>query len=196
MKTIEIVSFSGCPMGEKVYQELVAVCSASAIEVSKTMLSTVDEAHEYGLFGTPTVKINRKYFQEENCLEKGLYCRLFDTKEGRRLYPDINEIVHCCLEGSFVRQEGGTPSPVDFSPVLLISRQCAFTKAAKNLWSRIGDELGVFPQVIDIDEQPGAAEAYSAVGVPCLVTSPSRNTYGIHFSHEEARHILSAGRAV
>ncbi len=76
-------------------------------------------------------------------------------------------------------------------PVLIISLDCAFCPPAKNLWSRIADEMGADLQVIVIEHDKEAQKRYGVSGVPCLVCGPDHKAYGLHYSHEEAKEILS-----
>jgi glutaredoxin len=76
-------------------------------------------------------------------------------------------------------------------PVLIISLECAFCPPAKNLWSRIADELGIDLQVIIVEKERGVQKRYGISGVPCLVCGPDKKAYGLHYSHEEAKDILS-----
>jgi glutaredoxin len=77
-------------------------------------------------------------------------------------------------------------------PVLIISLDCAFCPPAKNLWSRIADELGVDLQVIIIERDKEVLKKYGISGVPCLVCGPGKKAYGLHYSHEEAKEVLSS----
>lgn len=69
---------------------------------------------------------------------------------------------------------------------------CAFCPPAKNLWSRIADELEVDLQVIIIEQDGEALKRYGISGVPCLVCGPDKKAYGLHYTHAEAKKVLSS----
>lgn len=77
-------------------------------------------------------------------------------------------------------------------PVLIISLDCAFCPPAKNLWSRMADELGVDLRVLTIEKDNEVQKRYGISGVPCLVYGPEKRAYGLHYTHEEAKEVLSS----
>lgn len=194
MHLVEIITFSGCPTGERLYKELKKSCDAEKIDIKKTVLTSAEEASEYGLYGTPSIRVNGQNYQEENCRQKGVYCRLFDTESGKLGYPDVEDIIACCENSSRKNvAEKGREEKILY-PLLMISRSCAFTKAAKNLWSMLGDEVGGNVHTVDIEENNEVAQRLDIGGVPCLVTGPGKHYYGIHFTHSEAKTILFSCR--
>jgi hypothetical protein len=76
-------------------------------------------------------------------------------------------------------------------PVLLISLDCPFCPTAKNFWSRLADENGIDLPVKIAEKEEKLAEKYGVAGYPCLVCGPDQKYYGIHFSHKEAKAILT-----
>ena len=77
-------------------------------------------------------------------------------------------------------------------PVLIISLKCGFCPPAKNFWSKIADEAGVDLHVLIVEKEKGIDQLYGVGGFPCLVCGPEEKYYGMHFSHSEAKSIITA----
>jgi glutaredoxin len=113
------------------------------------------------------------------------------TSEGFRPAPSAEEIIAARDDET----ESGTLQESNDNhhyPVLIISLDCAFCPPAKNLWSKIADELGIDLQVIIIERDKEAAKKYCISGVPCLVYGPDKKAYGLHYSHKDAKEILAS----
>ena len=46
--------------------------------------------------------------------------------------------------------------------------------------------------VVIVEKKEGIERRYGVGGVPCLVCGPEEKYYGLHFSHEKAKKILTA----
>lgn len=112
------------------------------------------------------------------------------TSEGFRPAPSAEEIIAAqddtTMSGTLQESNNNR-----HYPVLIISLDCAFCPPAKNLWSKIADELGVDLHVIIIERDKEEAKKYGFSGVPCLVYGPDKKAYGLHYSHQDAKEILS-----
>lgn len=108
--------------------------------------------------------------------------------------PDINDILSLLHGGKEAYNFGNDEETGVLYPVLIVSMDCAFSKSAKNFWSKVADETGTVLHIIVAEDDEQTAQQYNISGYPCLVYSPDKKFYGIHFSHADGKAILAGGK--
>ncbi|MEE4243597.1 MAG: hypothetical protein V2I36_19205 [Desulfopila sp.] len=112
------------------------------------------------------------------------------TSEGVRPAPPVEDILIVLRGGEGFKRKKEDQQRLLY-PVLLLSLECPFSPAAKNFWSRIADENNIELPVKIAEKEENLTERYGVTGYPCLVRAPGLHYYGVHFTHEEAKAIVS-----
>lgn len=189
MREILVRAFAGCPTTEDLLVKLEALAEKENIRVLHEKVYRAEDAEDQELYGSPTILINEREYQEWRRGSPGVYCRTFKTAGGISEMPDIEDLL------SENERKDASDASKDILqglryPVLLISSDCVFSRPAKNFWSKVADELGIELQVIIAEKQYELACRYDPSGYPCLICKPGARFYGFHYSHEEGKKIL------
>lgn len=92
MVKVELLYFEGCPHWRRVEDRLVSLRAELGFQLSRTRVSTPEQAERLGFTGSPTIRVNgadpfavRKAFV-------GFACRIYDTPAGPAESPTIEQL--------------------------------------------------------------------------------------------------------
>lgn len=92
---VQLLYFDGCPswtVAEAHLREALDTLGR-AVEVEKILVTTPDEADEWGFHGSPSVLVDGEDPFLEPGSAVGLACRLYRTPEGLRGSPTVDQLV-------------------------------------------------------------------------------------------------------
>ena len=117
------------------------------------------------------------------------------TAEGFRPYPLISEIQALC-QGKpipITPRKIDTRTIADF-PLLVTAGWCPFTSTANDFWNEAAQAVGTTLTTVGAESEDGLQVMVSAsvAGVPCLVVTPNRKSYGLAYNTSEARSLLQS----
>ena len=197
MKHLQIIAFKGCKTSIDFHENVYELIREEGMDVKLELISvpSTKEAMERGLFGSPTILIDGKEYQQERSGPIGFYCRTYLTSEGFRRYPLFHEII-AALEGNppcFDYWKAPKDLFIHY-PTLITTRWCIFHDRAIKFWEDVADELNVNLRIVDVAAREGERTllATNAGGVPCLLAAPERLFYGINISFSEAKSFLQS----
>lgn len=71
--TIEILTFDGCNAAANLFEELSSRSDEMRVHVFKHVITSIEEAADRGLHGSPTVVVNGEEYQENVGANPGFY---------------------------------------------------------------------------------------------------------------------------
>ena len=192
---VRILAYKGCQFTMDLLNAIYVLnrdhgdCVSSELE----LVQSLGQARMMGLYGSPTILVDGREYQDWWRGPAGLYCRAYVTPHGFRPYPDLDDLLsgRDHLDELTIRNRGSI-EPV--YPTLFAANWCPQSQATRRFWQEAAGIAGCRLRVLDVDSSEGARQMLrmDVSGVPCLMASPTRFVYGTPASLTRAADFLKA----
>lgn len=192
---VSVIAFKGCQFSMDIMAGLEILDREKTWRVDSELLlvRNIAQAKSMGLYGSPTIIVDGREYQDWRRGPAGLYCRAYLTPRGFSPCPDPRDV----LSGrdhidELALQNRETIEPL--YPTLFAAAWCPQSQATRRFWQEAAGIANCPLRVLDADSREGTRQMLrlGLAGVPCLMASPTRFVYGTPASLTRAADFLRA----